>query len=317
MHIFVTGASGFVGGAAARALVKQGHRVSAMSRSEASDAKIAATGATPIRSDLEQIDSTDLAGVDAVIHAAAFVESWGPPDAWFRINVQGTQAVLDAARGAGVKRFVHIGTEAAIILGQHVRGADEDYPLAPDSPYPYCATKAQAEMRVGAANAPDFTTIVLRPRFIWGPGDTTLLPTVEAMARAGKWTWVNKGQAVTSTTHIDNLVHAIELALTAGEGGQAYFILDEGEVSMHDMITGLATSKGLTLPDKSIPAWLADSIGRVSEAAWGMFGLKGEPPLTRHAAMVMSRDCTLNGSKARVGLGYTPVISREDGLAQL
>lgn len=317
MHIFITGASGFVGGAAARDLVAKGHKVSAMSRSEASDAKITALGARPVRSDLESIAPEHLKGVDAVIHAAAFVEAWGPKDAWYKSNVLGTQAVLDAARGAGVKRFIHIGTEAAIVHGQHIHRADESYPLAPNSPYPYCSTKAQAEMRVREANAPGFTTIVLRPRFIWGPGDTTLLPVIEAMAKAGKWTWIDGGKAVTSTTHIDNLVHAIDLALTKGEGGKAYFILDDGEVSMREIISGMAASKGLTLPDKSIPGWLADTVGAVSEGVWRLFGLKGEPPLTRHAAMVMSRDCTLNGDKARAGLGYAPVITRAEGLVRL
>lgn len=317
MHIFITGASGFVGGAAARDLVAKGHTVSAMSRSDKSDTTIRALGATPVRCDLETIAAEHLQGIDTIIHAAAFVEAWGPKDAWFKSNVLGTQAVLDAARGAGVKRFIHIGTEAGIVHGQHIEGADESYPLAPNSPYPYCATKAQAEMRVREANAPGFTTIVLRPRFIWGPGDTTLLPTVEAMAKAGKWMWIDGGKAKTSTTHIANLVHAIELALMKGEGGEAYFILDDGEVSMRDIISGMAASKGLTLPDKSIPSWLADTLGRVSEGIWRLFGLKSEPPLTRHAAMVMSRNCTLKGEKARAGLGYAPVISREEGLVGL
>lgn len=317
MNIFITGASGFVGGAAASELVAKGHQVSAMSRSESSDAKIKALGATPVRCDLETISTQHLTGMDAIIHAAAFVESWGPKDAWFKSNVLGTQAVLDAARGAGVKRFIHIGTEAGIVHGQHIHGADESYPLAPDSPYPYCATKAQAEMRVREANAPGFATIVLRPRFIWGPGDTTLLPTVEAMAKAGKWTWIDGGKAMTSTTHIANLVHAIDLALTKGQGGEAYFILDDGDVSMREIISGMAASKGLQLPDKSIPSWLADTLGGVSEGIWRLFSLKGEPPLTRHAAMVMSRNCTLKGDKARAGLGYAPVISRAEGLATL
>lgn len=288
-----------------------------MSRSANSDAKVRAAGGTPVRCDLDDVTAAHLQGADVVIHSAAYVESWGPADAWYRFNVLGTQAMLKAAREAGVKRFIHIGTEAAIIHGQDIRGADESYPLAPQSPYPYCATKAQAEAAVRAANAPGFETIVLRPRFIWGPGDTTLLPTVEAMAKLGKWTWIDHGRAVTSTTHIANLVHAIELAMTEGEPGEAYFILDDGSISMKEMISGMATSIGLTLPDKTIPGWLADAVGRISEAVWRTFNLKGEPPLTRHAAMVMRRDCVLVGDKARLGLGYTPVISRAAGLAGL
>ena len=298
MRIFITGASGFVGGAAARHLVAKGHEVLAMSRSESSDAKIRDAGGTPVRCDLENVSAEHMQGCDAVVHCAAYVEAWGPKDAWYKFNVLGTKAVVEAARAAGVRRFIHIGTEAAIVRGQDIRGADEDYPLALDSPYPYCATKAQAEQLVRQANTADFETIVLRPRFIWGPGDTTLLPVIEAMAEAGNWTWIDGGKAVTSTTHIDNLVHAIELALDHGTPGENYFILDDGDVSMREIISGLAASKGLELPDKSIPSWLAGAIGGTCEFIWRTFGLKGEPPLTRHAAMVMSCDCTLKGDKA-------------------
>ena len=317
MKIFVTGASGFVGGAATRHLAAMGHDVVAMSRSEGSDAKIRAAGGAPVRCDLEDVAAEHMQGADAVIHCAAYVEAWGPKDAWHRFNVLGTRRVLDAAKEAGVKRFIHIGTEAAIIHGQSVHDADETYPLAPESPYPYCATKAQAEMRVRGASTPDFQTIVLRPRFIWGPGDTTLLPVIRQMAEAGNWTWIDGGKAMTSTTHIDNLVHAIALALERGNPGEAYFILDDGTVSMREMITGMAESEGLQLSDKSIPSWLAATVGAASEAIWRLFGLKGEPPLTRHAAMVMSRDCTLRDDKARAELAYVPVVSREQGLASL
>lgn len=316
MKIFVTGASGFVGRAALRKLVAAGHQLSAMSRSERSDATISALGATPVRCDLDTVKASHLAGTEAVIHSAAYVEDWGPQDAWYQGNVIGTSNVLAAAQAAGARRFIHIGTEAAIVYGQHIHDADETYPLAPQSPYPYCATKAQAEQKVRDANQSGrFETIVLRPRFIWGPDDTTLLPKMEAKVRAGQWAWIDHGRAMTSTTHIDNLVHGIELALSRGRGGEAYFILDEGTISLHDIVSGMLASRGLTMPERSVPSWLADTVGSISEGIWRMFGLRGEPPLTRHAAMVMSRSCTLKGDKARAELGYTPVISVADGLA--
>ncbi|MHA7819963.1 MAG: NAD-dependent epimerase/dehydratase family protein [Erythrobacter sp.] len=317
MNIFITGASGFVGAAATRDLVAKGHTVTAMSRSESSDAKIRAAGGEPVRCDLENVAAEHVGDVEAVIHSAAFVEAWGPKDAWQRFNVEGTRRMLAAAREAGVSRFIHIGTEAAIVHGQDIRGADETYPLAPNSPYPYCATKAQAERLVRDANAPGFTTLVLRPRFIWGPGDQTLMPTIEAMGKGGGWMWIGGGKAMTSTTHIDNLVHAIALALTKGEGGEAYFILDDGDVSIREMITKMAASRNLDLGTKSIPPWLASALGGVSEVIWRAFGLEGKPLLTRHEAMVLARDCTLVGEKAKRDLGYSPVISRDEGLAAL
>jgi nucleoside-diphosphate-sugar epimerase len=87
--------------------------------------------------------------------------------------------------------------------------------------------------------------------------------------------------------------------------------------SIHEMISGMAAARGVTLPEKSIPGWLADTIGTVSEALWRTFGLKGEPLLTRFSAMILSRDCLLNDAKARRDMDYRPVISVEDGMRAL
>lgn len=315
MNIFVTGASGFVGGAAVRKLVADGHRVRAMSRSARSDAVVSEAGAEPVRCSLDDVQSQHLEGAEVVLHCAAFVEDWGPRDAWYRGNVVGTENVLGAARAAGARRFIHMGTEAAIVHGQDVVGADETYPLAPDSPYPYCATKARAEALVREANTTGFETIVLRPRFIWGPGDTTLLPAIEAMA--SRWRWIDGGRARTSTTHIDNLVHAIVLALDRGKPGEAYFVLDDGEIGMKEMISRMAETRGVRLPDASVPSWLAAALGWTGEALWRLLPLRNAPPLTRHAAMVMARDCVLVGDKARRELGYAPVITRDEGFERM
>lgn len=272
-----------------------------------------------MRCNLDDVSETQLAGCEVVLHCAAFVEAWGDPDDWDRINVGGTKRMLAAAQKAKVRRFIHIGTEAALVHGQHLRDADENQPLAPQSPYPYCRTKALAEQAVRSANQPaaDFVTIVLRPRFIWGPGDLTLLPTMLEFASQGKWMWIDGGRAMTSTTYIGNLVEGIVLALHKGVPGEAYFILDDGQRTMREIITGMAQSANVQLPNRSMPGWLAEGIGGVCEFVWRSLSLKGTPPLTRHAAMVMARDCTLRGDKAARELDYVPKFSVEQGLAEL
>jgi len=318
MNIFVTGASGFVGGAFAKSVAGR-HVLTAMSRSEKSDAKIAAAGATPVRCTLDDVTAAHLKGADAVVHCAAYVEEWGPWSEYWRINVEGTKRMLAAAKEAGVKRFVHIGTEAALFYGQDMRNVDETYPLALNSPFPYSRTKAHAEKAVREANDPGrgFETIVIRPRFVWGPDDETILPAVRSMAEAGRFAWIGGGRNKTSTTYIGNLSYAIELALTKGQSGEAYFVLD-GPISVfRDLLTGMAAAAGFTLPDREVPAWLIRMITYVGEKAWRTLPLSGRPPLTRFTAGIMSRDCILVDAKARREMGYQPPFTMDQGMAAL
>jgi nucleoside-diphosphate-sugar epimerase len=316
MNIFVTGASGFVGGAFVKAASAR-HTIAAMSRSEKSDAAIKQAGAVPIRCSLDDVTAEHMKGAAAVVHCAAYVEDWGPWRDYWRYNVEATKRMLAAAKKAGVKRFVHIGTEAAIFYGQPMRNVDETYPLALRSPFPYSRTKAYAEKAVREANDPasGFETIVVRPRFVWGPGDQTILPAIREMASRGQFAWIGGGRNRTSTTYIGNLSYAIELALTKGNGGEAYFVLDGPAVVFREFLTGMTKAAGVTLPDREIPGWVVRTIAYAGETAWRTLPLKGRPPLTRFAANIMSRDCVLIDAKARREMGYAPPFTIDDGLA--
>ncbi len=318
MRIFVTGASGFVGGAAARALARE-HEVHAMARSEASAAAVRATGATPVACSLGGVEPEHLAGCDAIVHAAAFVGPWGTRADFWQANVEGTTQLLDVARRAGVRRFVHIGTEAALFAGQDMCDIDETYPYPDSTPFLYSETKAEAERRVLAANDPagGFATISLRPRLVWGPGDQSVLRELVGMVRDGRFMWIGGGAARTSTAHIDNVVHGITLALTQGRGGEAYFLTDGEVLAMRDFITRYLATQGVDPGDRSIPVWLARGAAAVVEPVWRLLGLRSDPPLTRFAACIMSAECTLSIDKARRELGYVPVVTVDTGLAAM
>jgi nucleoside-diphosphate-sugar epimerase len=318
MKIFITGASGFVGGALAKSLSKN-HTVTAMSRSERSDALITACGATPVRCTLGAVDPALLEGIDAVIHAAAKVEEFGKYKDFWAINVEGTKQLLDAAKHAAVARFIHIGTEASIFYGQHMRDINETEPLAFKSPYAYSRTKAYAEQAVLTANETKagFTAISIRPRLVWGPGDKTVLPAVAEMVRAGKFMWLDGGHMLTSSTHIDNLVHGVTLALSKGTGGEAYFVTDDQNMPIRDFLSGLLATKNIVIPDKSAPGWIVGLLARACEATWHLFRLKGMPPLTRFPVDMTRRECTISINKAKDELGYRPVISVDQGMASL
>ncbi len=117
---FVTGGSGFIGGRLIRRLLSDGWKVKALARSPASEEKVAARGAEPVRGDLDDIAAMQAgaSGAEYTFHAAAHLGEWGSPEEFERGNVTGTRNALEASRVAGVRRFVHVGTEAALLAGQ-------------------------------------------------------------------------------------------------------------------------------------------------------------------------------------------------------
>lgn len=316
---FVTGGSGFVGGRLIERLVADGWRVRALARSDASAAVVADRGAEAVRGDLS--DTAALAagarGCDVAFHAAAHLGDWGDPADFERDNVQGTANVIEACRLGGVGRLVHVGTEAALLAGQPLVGADETEPLRPDSPALYSASKARAEALVLAANGEQLETVVVRPRFVWGRGDTTLLPRMVEMVRSGRFAWIGGGRHRTSITHVDNVVEGLVLAAERATPGRAYFVTDGEPVVFRDFVTELLATQGVKAPRRSVPAGLARALAAAGERLWRVLPLPGAPPVTRFAVWVSSLDTVLDDSRARSDFGYAPVVSHEQGLAEL
>ena len=319
MKAFVTGGSGFVGRNLIRALRARGDAVVALARSDASMQAVTALGAVAARGDLDDVAAMQrgMAGCDAVFHSAAEVSEWGPRERYWRVNVDGTKNVLAAARAAGVKAFVHVGTEAALCDGTPLLDVDESRPL-PEHPLPrYPLTKNQAERLVRAANAPGLRTVVVRPRFIWGNDDTSVLTALAAAVKAGRFMWMDGGRYPTSTTHVDNVCEGLLLAADKGRGGEAYFVTDGAPVELRTFVTQMLATRGVDPGDKSVPKWLVLLIARASEWLWDTFGLKGEPPATRMAVHLFGEPVTVIDAKARRELGYAGRVSREQGLATL
>ena len=171
-QVFVTGGSGFIGQVLIRRLIADQHDVRALVRSAASADTVAALGATPVRGELTEPDTwrDAVRGSEVLFHLAAETDLDADLARHQLVTVDGTRAALHVAREAKVARFVNCGSEAALLAGDPLVDVDETAPLRPDSPAPYCAVKAQQEALVLAANTADFTTVSIRPKFVWGPG---------------------------------------------------------------------------------------------------------------------------------------------------
>ena len=312
---FVTGGSGFRGKRISAEGAARGAVVGGLARSVASAIAVRAAGAEPVRGDLDDVAAMT-AGMkeppcDVVFHAAAHVKQHGKLAEFLRANVQGTENVLAAARAAGVRRFVHVGTEAVLADGKPIVRADEStpYPERPAGPYPI--SKGLAERAVLAANRfGELETVVIRPRFIWGKGDTSVLPELVEAVRRKRFAWIGGGRYLTSTCHVANVVEGALLAAERGAPGEIYFLTDGAPVELRAFLTELLATQGVDAGAREVPRWVA-------RTAAALTGWLPRPPITRTAIALVGGEVTVDDGKARRELGYLGKVTREAGLAEM
>lgn len=317
--VFVTGGSGFVGRNLIRALVARGDQVRALARSEASIEAVSSLSAIAVRGDLDNIAAMQegMRGCDLIFHAAAHTEEWGPREVFDRVTVGGTRNVLAAAKQAGIRRLIHVSSEAALVDGSPMVRVDESRPL-PVSPIQYYpASKTASEQLVRAANGNGLETIVVRPRLIWGSGDTSLLPQLVEAVKDGRFKWIGGGGHLTSTCHVANVIEGLLLAAEKGRAGEVYFLTDGEPVEFRDFMTRMLVTQGVTIGDGSVPRGLAGVVASVCEALWKNLPLPGKPPLTRMVVHLFGEEVTVNDTKARRELDYRGAMTIEAGLAEL
>jgi nucleoside-diphosphate-sugar epimerase len=316
----VTGGSGFVGRALLGVLRARGDTAVALARSDAAERVAKALGAEVARGDLDDEEAlrAGLAGCSVVYHCAAKVDDFGSPSEFERVNVVGTENVLRAARAAGARRFVHVSTEAVLVGGPPIVRADESWPRPVHPIGEYARTKGLAEERVIQANAPPaFATVIVRPRFVWGRGDTTLLARLVKAVRAGQFAWFEGGHYLTSTCHVRNLCEGMLLAAEKGSPGAIYFLTDGPPVEFRSFVTRMLATQQVVPGSRSLPRWLALALGGAAEGLWRWLPLPGSPPLTRAAVRLIGEEVTVDDTRARRELGYKGLVSREEGLREL
>lgn len=319
MRCFVTGGSGFLGRELIRALAAAGHAVRAMARSEKADATVKAAGAEAVRGDLDSVEAMQqgMEGCEVVFHAAAHTEEWDTDEAFWKVNVVGTDNVLAAARAAKVRRVVLVSSEAALADGRPIVRVDETHPI-PAKPLPgYPYTKAVQEQHVLAANGSGLETVVVRPRMIWGRGDTSLMKKVVEALIAGRFQWIGGGRYLTSTCHVANVCEGALLAAEKGRPGEVYFLTDGEPIELRWFFSELFKSQKRAPPEKSVPYGVVKAAAAVGEGLWRLLGKKTAPPATRVTVGLMGHEVTVNDAKARRELGYQAKTTMAEGLAEL
>lgn len=314
--IAITGATGFLGGVLARRLLALGQPVIAMGRDREKLAALEALGAKTQHSDLSAgAPAADGLQADVLVHCAALSSAWGRAADFRAANIEGTRSASLLARSIGARRFVHISTPSLYFRFRDQPGVGETADLPPPV-NAYAATKREAEQIVLAAT--DLDPVILRPRGIYGAGDTALLPRLLRAARSGPLPLIRGGRAETDLTHVEDVADAILAAIKAPTNpAQRVFNISGGEpLAIRNIAEAAANRAGTNVRWRGIPAPLLIAAARAMETAARLHPQQPEPRITAYSAGLFAFTQTLDISAARAHLGWTPQICFDEGLAR-
>jgi len=314
MRVFITGATGFLGGAVTRALALQGAEIHVVSRPTADRSALNAAVARWHDGDVTEPASLNSIFADAqcIIHAAGKLGQAGVPEqVYSRVHVEGTRNVLAAAAAAKTRpRVLHVSSPGVLgpITGEP---ATEDAPCRPTNPYE--RTKAAAEQVARQFATQGLPVVIARPEFIYGPGDRHVLRLYQAIDRR-RFFYIDGGRHFCHPTFIDDAVQGMLLCLSRGKPGEVYHIAGPRPVTFRELGETIATNLGVRPPSMSLPRWLAltGAIGLE-----GLAALTGRtPPLSRTGVAFFSEDRRFSWNKSHNELGYTPQYDFPAGVAR-
>ncbi len=305
--VLVTGATGFIGAAVARALAAKGVKLRLAHRRGSDLANIAALKGERVEADLTNPASLTRAvqGCRAVFHVAADYRLWVPdPEAMRRVNVDGTVALLRAAQAAAVGRVVYTSSVAALGFDPDGGPADEATPnRAEDHVGPYKSSKYEAELAVRELAREGLNVVIVNPSAPVGPGDIKPTPTgrmVLDAARGRMPAYVETGMNI---AHVDDVAAGHLQALERGRAGESY-ILGGENLMLSEIGRMIARLAGQSPPRVKLPIGPLMPIAAAMEA-WAGFSGKN-PRMTRDMLKMARRRMFYSSDKAAAELGYAP-----------
>jgi nucleoside-diphosphate-sugar epimerase len=320
MRTLITGASGFVGGHIADAVLRRGWPVHLIARPSSdlgryeNDANVKIfrgelTDAATVRQALQD--------VEAVIHCAAKVGDWGPIEEYRHANVEPLRALLEASKGHGLTRFVHV-SSLGVYAARHHYGSDETMPLPERHFDSYARSKIEAE-KLALQYYRDFgvPVVILRPGFVYGPRDRIVLPRTIQSLREGRVRYPGGGETLLNTIFIRNLVDAVLLALTADQAvGQTYNLTDGEPVTKRQFFEAIADAYGLPRPWRKPPLWLAWAVTWCIDRVARLRNQRQAPRFNLTALKFLAYNLDFSIDKARRELSYQPRVKFQDGMAE-
>lgn len=316
-RVLVTGATGFLGGYVVRLLEDKGYEVIAFGRNHEKGRLLTSDTVTFIQGDLRCLADVMKASKDCdyVIHSGALSTVWGRWKEFYDINVVGTKNVLKACEHHHIKRLVFVSSPSIYSSPCHKEGIkEEDYDPENDLNH-YIKSKILAEEEIHNYHDDSFEKVIIRPRGLFGVGDTSVIPRLlDANEKVGIPLF-NKGNNLVDITYVENVAHSLLLAITTSDIDGEVFNITNGEpmkfIDILDMFLSKISRKPkyLKLYFKPIYAlvWAIESV-------YCLFKITKEPLFTRYTLTTLGFSQTLDIQKARTRLGYSPLYSIEEGI---
>ena len=248
---------------------------------------------------------------DVVIHGAARASPWGTRREFVRQNVDATDNVVDFCVRTGYPKLIYISSSSVFYRHQHQIGLTENSPRGPRFVNDYAATKHEGELRVRQYPG---KYVIVRPRAVFGPGDTVLFPRILRAARLGQLPlFTQKGPAARGDViYIDNLCDYLLTAAVDDRVVGDFNLTNAEPVLIQEFLTGILGRLGVPPPRRRVAVGVAMLAAGAVEMAYRALMLRDEPPITRFGVSVFAYSKTFDVSKAVRLLG-PPAVSLAEG----
>lgn len=318
--LLITGATGLVGSHVAERARSLGLRTRAIVRGASDTRMLDAWGVEKVDGELTDPESLQKAaqGVTIVVHCAAKVGDWGPVDGYRAVNVRGLEHLLNAVEATGsLRRFIHI-SSLGVYEGRDHHGTDETVEPSTTGMDGYTLTKVEAEQLVRRhIREKKLPATILRPGFIYGPRDRSVLPRLLERLKAGQVKYLGTGEQLMNNTFVGNLVDVIFDVIDKPQTiGETYNITDDKLVSKRDFISTVATQAGYPVPMSAVPLGVARFLATASERVYRLLGKKEAPLLSNARFKFMGLNLNFSIDKARRELEYKPHVEFHQGMRQ-